>query len=88
MSRGTLDTGQLLFLSGTRVSLSVPSLPRLFPWKYSALHRSATPGARRLPVWALPASLAATEGISVDFFSSGYLDVSVHRVSLLLTMMY
>ena len=28
-------------------------------------------------VWALPPSLAATRGISVDFFSSGYLDVSV-----------
>jgi hypothetical protein len=27
-----------------------------------------------------PLSLAATKGISVDFFSSGYLDVSVPRV--------
>ena len=33
-------------------------------------------------VWAAPASLAATGGISVDFFSSGYLDVSIPRVSL------
>ena len=32
---------------------------------------------------AVPLSLAATEGISVDFFSSGYLDVSVRRVRLL-----
>src|SRR5574343_105046 len=31
---------------------------------------------------ALPRSLATTWGISVDFFSSGYLDVSVHRVRL------
>ncbi len=30
-----------------------------------------------------PLSLAATQGISVDFFSSGYLDVSVPRVRLL-----
>ena len=29
-----------------------------------------------------PRSLAATRGISVDFFSSGYLDVSVPRVRL------
>ena len=29
-----------------------------------------------------PRSLAATEGISIDFFSSGYLDVSVPRVRL------
>ena len=33
--------------------------------------------------WAGPLSLAATQGISVDFFSSGYLDVSVHRVCFL-----
>ena len=30
-----------------------------------------------------PLSLAATQGISVDFFSSGYLDVSVLRVRFL-----
>ena len=32
----------------------------------------------------LPRSLAATRGISVDSFSSGYLDVSVHRVPFLI----
>ena len=32
--------------------------------------------------WAVPGSLAATDGISIDFFSSGYLDVSVPRVRL------
>ena len=37
-------------------------------------------------VWALPRSLAATEGISFDFFSSGYLDVSVPRVRLSIPM--
>ena len=31
-------------------------------------------------VWALPRSLAATYGIILIFSSSGYLDVSVHRV--------
>ena len=31
-------------------------------------------------VWPPPLSLATTRGISVDFFSSGYLDVSVPRV--------
>ncbi len=34
-------------------------------------------------VWAYPRSLAATRGISVDVFSSGYLDVSVRRVRLI-----
>ena len=38
------------------------------------------PRGARTTVWALPVSLAATSGIDVSFFSSGYLDVSVHRV--------
>ena len=38
------------------------------------------PRNARAPVWALPLSLAATYGIDVSFSSSGYLDVSVHRV--------
>ena len=35
-----------------------------------------------MPFRAGPRSLAATKGISVDFFSYGYLDVSVHHVRL------
>ena len=31
-------------------------------------------------VWPVPGSLATTSGISVDFSSSAYLDVSVRRV--------
>ena len=42
------------------------------------LKAPATPG--RIPVWAVPLSLAATHGINVFFFSCGYLDVSVPRV--------
>ena len=38
------------------------------------------PQHARTLVWALPGSLAATSGIDVSFSSSGYLDVSVHRV--------
>ena len=38
------------------------------------------PRNARIPVWPLSISLAATKGIDVSFFSSGYLDVSVHRV--------
>ena len=41
------------------------------------------PRDARIPVWALPLSLAATHGIDVSFSSSGYLDVSVHRVPFL-----
>ena len=38
------------------------------------------PHGARTMVWALPRSLAATCGIILIFSSSGYLDVSVHRV--------
>ena len=34
-------------------------------------------------VWAIPRSIATTQGITIVFFSSGYLDVSVLRVSFL-----
>ena len=37
-------------------------------------------------VWALPLSLATTYGIDFSFFSSGYLDVSVRRVILFITI--
>ena len=40
------------------------------------------PRNARIPVWPLLFSLAATCGIDVSFSSSGYLDVSVHRVPL------
>ena len=43
---------------------------------------SPLPRSARTTVWALTISLAATFAITVVFFSSGYLDVSVHRVCL------
>jgi hypothetical protein len=36
-----------------------------------------------VPVWANPRSLATTYGITIVFFSCGYLDVSVPRVRLM-----
>ena len=44
--------------------------------------RDVRPQPRRInpPVWPLPRSLATTSGISVDVFSSSYLDVSVQTV--------
>ena len=44
---------------------------------------SVTPEILLLQVWPLPRSLATTSGISVDVFSSPYLDVSVQAVPLL-----
>ena len=71
-----------------RSSLSLTGLlPSLVPLSnglqldtFDDLRRPSTPDVRRLPVWALPRSLAATKRIVLTFFSSGYLDVSVHRV--------
>ena len=45
-----------------------------------------TPVVSLRRVWPFPRSLATTRGISVDFCSSGYLDVSVHRVRFLWPM--
>ena len=47
-----------------------------------------TPNGRNHSVWALPISLAATLGIDVSFSSSGYLDVSVHRVPSITLCIY
>ena len=44
-----------------------------------SIMQSEPHGARTM-VWALPRSLAATDRIDFSFSSSGYLDVSVHRV--------
>ena len=41
-----------------------------------------TPIGLLLMVWALPLSLATTDGITIVFSSYGYLDVSVPHVSL------
>ena len=39
-----------------------------------------TPVLHAIQVWAVPFSLATTWGITIVFFSSSYLDVSVQRV--------
>ena len=55
-----------------------------FPYHSAKLfYRCVSPQPRRInpPVWPLPRSLATTDGISVDVFSSPYLDVSVQAVS-------
>ena len=69
-------------LSELRVRGFHPLAP-VFPVPFPCPFRSpvqSEPRYARIPVWALPISLAATFGIDVSFFSSGYLDVSVHRV--------
>ena len=57
----------------------------LYVWPYNT--DGANPaGHRRTSVWPHPRSLATTRGISVDFSSSAYLDVSVQRVIPLASM--
>ncbi len=67
-------------------------LRRIFPnASSSVIHRitwSYNPIiAETIMVWASPISLATTLGITLVFSSSGYLDVSVHRVRLIETIM-
>ena len=60
-----------------------PAFPCRSPNLCQCELQSATPRVFLLPVWPSPLSLATTRGISVDFFSSPYLDVSVQAVPLL-----
>jgi hypothetical protein len=66
-----------------RTGLSPSTAPLSRGLRFIA-HRTSwsyNPGAAETaPVWAVPLSLATTHGITLVFFSSGYLDVSVHRV--------
>ena len=66
-----------VWISNTGVSPSTPHLPRCF--FYPFLYHAAVQTPYQLPnmVWAGPRSLAATRGVSIDFFSFRYLDVSV-----------
>ena len=78
-------SGSSLTRFGFRLRGSHPLWPA-FPCRSSNLScRCVSPQPRRInpPVWPLPRSLATTCGISVDVFSSPYLDVSVQAVPLL-----
>ena len=68
------------FASPTRLSRSPVCFPTHFGSLCRYLLQSETPAVFLLLVWPLPRSLATTGGISVDFFSSPYLDVSVQAV--------
>ena len=67
ISRVPLYSRNLLNITHTGLSPSVVSFSKLFKFFY-------------YNYWPNPFSLATTNGISIDFFSSGYLDVSVLQV--------
>ena len=69
------------FAYGTLTLFGLPSHAVLLVFVVFKVVR--TPKALLLSVWPLPHSLATTYGISVDFFSSPYLDVSVQAVPLI-----
>ena len=71
------------FASPTRLSRSPVCFPTHFGSLCRYLLQSETPAVFLLLVWPLPRSLATTGGISVDFSSSPYLDVSVQAVPLI-----
>ena len=73
---------QLRFFSPTRLSLPTVGLPMPFGSFRSCFLQSITSAVFLLRISPPPLSLAATRGISFDFFSSAYLDVSVQRVPL------
>ena len=80
---------RVLRYSGSRLYFVLSStglLPSLEPLSFGLrlelfrFYDPATPVDRSLLVWPLTTSLAATTVIEFSFSSSGYLDVSVHRV--------
>ena len=83
VSRGTLDPAILtvLFVYMALTSYGRPS--HAVPLKTVSHMPSVTPEILLPPVWPPPRSLATTCGISVDVFSSPYLDVSVQAVPLI-----
>ena len=69
----------LLFVS-TGLSPAMAQLSRRFDLITISKCSPITPDRHADPVWALPFSLATTWGITIVFFSSRYLDVSVPGV--------
>ena len=83
MSVGTQDTNCYVRVSLKRLSLALVDLPISFSYAFVYVVFVLTPNLFLNLVWPLPISLATTLGISFDFFSSPYLDVSVQEVPFL-----
>ncbi len=82
VSRVRRYSGSSLIRFSFRLRGSHPLWPA-FPYRSTNLsYRGVSPQPRGInpSVWPLPRSLATTSGISVDFSSSPYLDVSVQAV--------
>jgi hypothetical protein len=73
------------FVYGT-VTLCGDPFQNLLLATHNPILESYNPAEETSTVWALPISLAATDGIDFSLYSSGYLDVSVHQVVTSLPM--
>ena len=80
----TLDTDHCFAVSSTGLSPSSVCLSIHVRLQLHMLISVLTPLVFLPKVWPLPISLATTFGISFDFFSSPYLDVSVREVPFLI----
>ena len=83
VSVGTQDSDGYFIVSFKRLSLALVDLPMSFNYNSVCVMSVRTPRLFLISVWPLPISLATTLGISFDFFSSPYLDVSVQEVPFL-----
>ena len=84
MFQSTQDTARYVFVFGYgTITLYGAAFQKLHLTNTSPHCGPTTP--KKFPnwVWAVPRSLATTRGISFDFFSSRYLDVSVPSVCLM-----
>jgi hypothetical protein len=79
-SRLTQDTARPQSFAPTGLSPAMVQLSRRFSLMLHSKCGPITPVQHATPVWAVPFSLATTWGITIVFFSSWYLDVSVPRV--------
>ena len=84
MSRGTLDTAMSLPFSGTGLSPSLAGFPKTI--LLTIQNQLCSPNPRVHALWfaLFPfRSPLLWKSMFLSFFSSGYLDVSVHRVPFL-----
>ena len=83
MSRPTLDTAMSSRLSLTGLSPSLAGFPKTFLLGSSDLKCGPNPGGHALRFGLFPFRSPLLWKSNFSFSSSGYLDVSVHRVPLL-----
>ena len=87
VSGPTLDTLYDYLISSTGILPSASELSRSLRLSKPQLMSVHNPKCKHL-VWPLSRSLAATRKIDVSFSSSGYLDVSVPRVTFSMAILF